>query len=107
MIKIIENYNSNGYWYKKYSNGIIEQGGYIATTIATSGSYNLTFPTEFSNAPLCFRTTVYAPRSGDSSGNALTVKNGTMTTTGVTLLNDGYNTNKLGFYWEAMGYYAA
>lgn len=104
MIKIVENYNNGTYWYKKYSNGLLEQGGYIATTITTGGSYNLTFPTTFTTSPLCFRTTMYAPRSSDSQGNALTVKNGTMTSTGVTLMNDGYNTNKQGFYWEAMGY---
>lgn len=104
MIKIIENYSSNGYWYKKYSDGLIEQGGYIATTIATSGSYKLTFPTAFTAAPLLVRTTMYAPRSSDSSGNALTIKNRTLTAVEVTLMNDGYNTNKQGFYWEAMGY---
>ena len=104
MIKIIENYDSNGYWYKRYSNGLLEQGGYIATTISTNSSYNLTFPTSFTSPPLCFRTTMYAPRSSDSSGSALTVKNGTMTNADVTLMNDGYGTNKQGFYWEAMGY---
>ncbi len=103
MNKIVENYSSATSWYRKYDDGWLEQGGYIATTIATSGSYALTFPIPFTNSPLLIRTTMYAPRSSDSSGNALTLKTGTVSATGVTFMNDGYNTNKQGFYWEACG----
>ena len=103
MKKIIENYSDSTTWFRKYDDGWIEQGGFVSTTIATSGSYSLTFHRAFTNAPLIIRTTMFAPRSGESSGNALTVKNGTLTNSGVTLANDGYNSNKQGFYWEACG----
>lgn len=104
MIKIVENYTGPTNWYRKYSNGWIEQGGYVATTISTGGSYALTFPVEFTAEPITLRTTVYAPRSSDSSGNALTVKSSTVSNTSVTFLNDGNGTNKKGFYWEASGF---
>lgn len=105
MYKIVENYSGVNYWYKRYDNGWIEQGGYVATTLsASSSAYVLTFPRPFASVPLSITTTVYAPRSSDSSGNALIVKNGTLSATGVTFMNDGAATNKQGFYWEAKGF---
>ncbi len=103
MNKIIENYTDSTTWFRKYDDGWIEQGGFVLTTMSTSGSYSLTFPKTFVNNPLIVRTTMYAPRSSDSSGSALTVKTGTLTNSGVTFVNDGYGTNKQGFYWEACG----
>lgn len=104
MITVIENYTSPTNWYRKYSNGWIEQGGYVATTFSTDSSTSLTFPVPFTTEPITFRLEVYAPRSSDSSGNGLVIKSNAITATGVTILNDGYGTNKKGYYWEACGY---
>ena len=104
MIKIVENYTGPDSWYRKYSNGWIEQGGYVAKTFSTDSAYAYTFPIPFVSEPITFRTTVYAPRSSDSSGNGLTIKSSAISNTGVTFINDGYGTNKQGFYWEASGF---
>ena len=49
MIKIIENYSDNNYWYRKYDDGLIEQGGKVMQTIGTDGTYIYTFPRAFTS----------------------------------------------------------
>lgn len=100
-MKIIENSNSSTYWYKKYSDGWIEQGGYIEVTIATDGNYTLTFPNAFTAAPISVTTTVMNPRSGDANGNELMINS--VTATNALIYNDGYSNNMVGFFWEAKG----
>ena len=105
MRKIVENYSDSDYWYRKYDDGLIEQGGKLLKTWSTDETYAFTFPRPFSSTPLYMLTTVINPRSGgDSYGNEFGVKTSTLSSTGVTILNDEYNTGKKGFYWEAAGY---
>ncbi len=104
MIKIIENYSDANRWYRKYSNGWIEQGGNETRTFSSAETWDFTFPVAFTSTPLYISATCIAPRSSDSYGSEIGVKSGTLSSTGVTFINDGYGTNKIGYVWEAKGY---
>ena len=106
MRKIIENYSEPGYWYRKYDDGWIEQGGTIITSIATGARYTLTFPRPFTNVPLCIRTSIYDDTASASSGHALALSTNSSylpTATTANFYNDGSNARP-GFCWEACGY---
>ena len=106
MRKIVENYREPGYWYRKYDDGFIEQGGTVITSIAASGRYTFTFPRPFTNTPICIRTSIYGATASASSGHALAVSTASSyapTATTVNLYNDGSNARP-GFCWEACGY---
>ncbi len=104
MIKIVENYSSANYWYRKYSNGWIEQGGKEAKTFSTDETWEFIFPKQFASPPVFISATFIAPRKSDSSGGEVGIKKETVTATGLTFLNDTYYNNKTGFMWEAKGY---
>lgn len=104
MITIVENYEGNNSWYRKWSNGLMEQGGVLMRTPGTDEVYAFTFPFPFQHTALTFKATWLAPRTSNSGGGEPAVKSGTLSNTGVTLLNDHYNNNKIGMYWEAKGY---
>lgn len=48
---VIDSYNSDAYWYRRYSDGWIEQGGYYAGTASYGVSTTITFPVAFKNRP--------------------------------------------------------
>lgn len=104
MIKLVENYNSDTFWYRKYSDGFIEQGGKVTRTFSTDSTWDFTFPFPFTSAPLLITATFIAPRSSDSSGSEVGIKKDTVSATGVTFIQDGYAANKTGYMWEAKGY---
>lgn len=104
MRKIVENYSDNDYWYRKYDDGLIEQGGKVMQAIGTDGTYIYTFPRAFTSTPIYMNITVIAPRSSDSYGHEFTIKKDYLLSTEVTIFNDCYGTNVQGFYWEAIGY---
>lgn len=104
MITIVENYEGTNSWYRKWSNGFMEQGGVLMRTPGTDEVYVFTFPFEFQHTALTFKATYLAPRTSNSDGGEPAVKSGTLSNTGVTLLHDHYNNNKIGMYWEAKGY---
>lgn len=104
MRKIVENYRDSNYWYQKYDDGFIIQGGKVARTFSTDATWNFTFPRPFTAAPLSITATYIAPRSSDSGGNEVGVKLNTVTATGLTFINDEYGANKQGYVWEARGY---
>ncbi len=104
MIKLIENYSDANCWYRKYSNGWIEQGGKESRSFSQAEYWAFNFPYPFTAVPLSVSATCIAPRSSDSYGSEIGVKSGTLSSTGVTFINDGYGTNKTGYVWEAKGY---
>lgn len=56
--RVIENYVNGGTWYRVYSDGWIEQGGYLATPTAPSAAnQTITFPKSFRNTNFTFLTT--------------------------------------------------
>lgn len=104
MNLIVDNFSSNNYWYRRYSDGFIEQGGRVDCSISANATLTLTYPISFTNTPLSLLITVIAPRSSESSGNEVGLQTSGLTNTSATLLNDGASTNKTGYYWEAKGY---
>lgn len=106
MRKIVENYRGPESWYRKYSDGWIEQGGTVITSIAADSGYWLVFPKPFVNSPINVRTTVYNPLPSDSYGQALLVNSSSsspISNTQVRIWNDGQGARP-GFNWEACGY---
>lgn len=93
------------YWYKKYSDGWIEQGGYYHAH--TSSGYNavyVTFPSgyEFVNAPIYIECQPYATGTGGGDTGLYGVSS--LTEHGFYLhRGSGTSYNNYGFYWIAKG----
>ena len=105
MIKVIDNYSGDHYWFRRYSDGLIEQGGIVyQTSFESDSTYIHIFPVSFQSAPLSVIITFISPRVSESSGDEVGLKYGEITSSKVTLLNDGKGTNKIGYCWEAKGY---
>lgn len=98
---IIETYRNGSSWYRKYSDGRIEQGGFTDATIPvnSTGTFNLITP--FTNTNYCLL--VMTRSTGDYSNRRFGVGVHERTTTTFTLHNDVYPTNTDGYYWEACG----
>lgn len=92
-------------WYRKYSDGWIEQGGYyeVAGTWANYAQFTVTFGTgyEFTEVPF-----IHCIQVSSGSGSGYQGLYGVMnpSTTGFTYCT-GYtgNANSIGFYWTAKG----
>ncbi len=88
-------------WYRKYSDGWIEQGGFIGTKSA--GEIPVTFPLAFSNTYY----TMYGQRATHDSSNQPTVRQlaaaRTRSTTGFTYII-GSNESKTNCNWGASGF---
>jgi hypothetical protein len=96
---ITETWNSGTSWYRKYSDGWVEQGGFY-----TSGN-NLVFHTPFSNTDYVI---VCCPASGSSSQyNASTIVYQTTKTTTTVTVSCRYNgagNSGIHAMWYACGY---
>lgn len=96
---------STKYWYKKYSDGWIEQGGYVSPqTISAYGSVTVTFPTgkEFTNAPVYVECQPYADTDYGGDMGLYGVRD--ITSTGFTFTRgSASNYSNVGFYWVAKG----
>lgn len=89
-------------WYKKYSNGWCEQGGYITTQ--TNFSTPITFPVEFLNTDY-FLNCIGEGKNNGSAGNCgyFTVLKNTKSTTGFNMQTCKGHFSA--YYWEAKGRY--
>lgn len=91
-------YSSGTSWYRKYSDGWIEQGGVSA--VISDGSTSITFPTKFSNTNY---TVLSIARHPTSNSSITTVRD--LTTTTVTLtfdVEDGSGSSAV--QWYACGF---
>ena len=124
-VVIVDSYINTGYdsttgitggWYRKYSDGRIEQGGYISGGLSQNSEKECSFVTPFTtsnvNVFLTLNFTSGASISGIHGGLAVsslvtsTVTSGNETitvTSGFVVHNDTYGSNTDGFYWEATG----
>jgi len=109
-ISVVESYYdaTTKRWFRKYSDGWIEQGGYyeVTGTWDNYAKFNITFGSDynFTSTPVmvhCIQTTTAASTSGGYQG-LYGVSN--VSSTGFTYCT-GYitNTNSTGFYWTAKG----
>lgn len=103
---IVETWSSGSNWYRKWSNGWIEQGGECSAVAYNSTTINASFPTAFS-------TTDYTAQSNaiDSAGNTymMNTRVANLQTTGMTVRgaqNSGTNfvVYKGKCRWYACGY---
>lgn len=104
-ISVVETYynSTTKEWYRKYSDGWIEQGGYCSTPTQWNDydTHGVTFKEEFTAAPLmihCIETV-----SGTSSGYQGLYSVEEVSTSGFTLRNCRTGNKQTGFYWTAKG----
>lgn len=97
--------DGNGNWWRKYSDGFIEQAGRKAASTVTSGTtYELTLHTSFSTTNY-FATVVANKESGGTSEGMILVKS--LTTSKFSFQTQwyaNYSQESLGFFWYACGY---
>lgn len=100
VISLVASWNNgNGNWYRKYSDGWIEQGGFVKeNTVETPVTYHI----PFANTNYWFTSCAY-PYATDSSGGD---GHNNRTTTGCTIMHTAFyhNTADGGAYWYACGY---
>lgn len=93
------------YWYKKYSDGWVEQGGYVdPQTIGAYGSVSVTFPTgkTFVNAPVYVECQPTAAGTGGGDVGLYGIQD--VSSTGFTYTRgSGTSYNNAGLYWVAKG----
>lgn len=92
---ITETWSNNTSWYRKYSDGWIEQGGEFAKPRDTN--VTVTFPVAFKNTKYTISTSQYARTGGSGSTCDFTTK----TTTGIV---HNYNSWGCSWGWFACGY---
>lgn len=95
MVYVNKTWNNGSSWYRKYSDGWIEQGG--AFTKNRDTNVTVTFPVAFRDTNYTIATSQYAPHSGNSPGCVFTSK----TNTGI-IHNQGSWGGEWG--WFACGY---
>lgn len=98
---VVETYKNGTEWYRKYSDGVIEQGGWC-NNIAADSTLTNNFVTEFTDAAsvniqLTFIST--ATYSGIRGGIGVSSN----TTATFSVHYDTYTTNNGGYYWTARG----
>ena len=102
-VVIVETYRNGTEWYRKYSDGVIEQGGVITgLTLNSESSYN--FVTTFSNANTVslHLTNIFTDNTSEANyRGGLSVS--AITTSGFTVFADGFTRYAPNAYWEARG----
>lgn len=104
-VYVVETYKNGTQWYRKYSDGVIEQGGYI-TGLKTNEekTYNFVVPFTNENSVIMHITNIF---TGDYSvyRGGLTVNTITKTTFNVwaDAITNEANYYNAGAFWEARG----
>ena len=98
---IIETYKNGTEWYRKYSDGVIEQGGWL-NNLAKDSIITNNFITSYSDATSVslhftfISTGTYSDRRGGLAINSITK-------TQFSVNSDNYVNNSGGYYWTARG----
>ena len=95
---LVESWHDNSSWYNKWSNGYIEQGGWLTTA---AGTHTVTFPCEFATTSLSVGCVPY-----DVDGKRHAAVTGTPTQISASFIS-GEGANGAQSYkkiWWAMGY---
>lgn len=93
VICLVAHWQSGNRWYRKYSNGWIEQGGNWSTANTT-----LSFNTPFSNTNY---TIVGSENQGDDNARAIKFNRNNATTTSIRMVGSA---NPIGVCWYACGF---
>lgn len=70
--KIVSEWNSGGEWYRKWSSGFIEQGGYQYVGSSSVMATNITYPIAFTNADSYAVVTTLRTSSRDTEERVIT-----------------------------------
>lgn len=98
---VVETWSDGAQWYRRYSDGFIEQGGVIAD-ISSSQIETVTFHTSFSNTNYVFNLSKQISDTGSSfSARAVGDINSDKSTSSVKIFHWGVVTN---LTWFACGY---
>ena len=96
---IVETSNNSNGFYRKYSDGYIEQYGFVSVPV--DGSRAITYPVKFTNlSSIMIQCTVNKTVIDDHSDCALSASS--VTVTGCTIYNGGNKTHTIA--WFACGY---
>ena len=92
--------SAKGNWYRKYSDGVIEQGGYGTDQVAES-TWEVDFMVEYTTTNIDIHITPVfdAVPSAFNGGMAVDA----ITTEGFTIHGDNSVSATQGYYWEARG----
>ena len=93
VVCLVTHWQSGNRWYRKYSNGWIEQGGNWSTANTT-----LSFNTPFSNTNY---TIVGSENQGDDNARAIKFNRNNATTTSIRMVGSA---NPIGVCWYACGF---
>ena len=101
-VYIVETYRNGTQWYRKYSDGVIEQGGVIdGLTLNKETSYSFVVPFSNDNTVTMHLTNIFSDTAEANYRGGLSVS--TVTTTGFTVFADGFTRYASTAYWEARG----
>lgn len=98
---IVETYKNGTEWYRKYSDGTIEQGGW-GDDLVYNAEFTHNFVTSFTDASsVNVDLTFISSATYSSTRGALAMASNTTTT--FTVHCDTYINNNGGYYWRAIG----
>ncbi|MBQ3350252.1 MAG: hypothetical protein IJG38_07620 [Thermoguttaceae bacterium] len=101
-VTVVETYHDGNNWYRKYSDGWIEQGGYESISSMTQyGTKTITFITPFQTT--CLNVHCGIEISGVSGRDAGLHGIQDVSTIGFTWTNGDQATTQTGIYWTAKG----
>lgn len=103
-IHITDMYQSGKSWYRKYSNGWVEQGGYVSG--AVDATVKLLVPMKDTNYTLLTSKSMYAGENGDGGSHVINTYNKTSTSFSICAWGQGgrsFKSSATGF-WSVYGY---
>jgi len=92
---------TNGY--RKWSDGMIEQWGYVSGGVADDSTVSVTFPVTFSTKVFYINNQYIESGATSYVASSCTLKSN-YSLTGCTFIQDTYKANGTGLFWEAKGY---
>ena len=98
---VIETYQNGSSWYRVYSDGWCEQGGYLAVVASEGASQTINFLKAFSNNNYYFSRSCYLTNTTGTYTGSFTGFS-TKTSISITFTSSLYSGN--GTYWYACGY---
>ena len=102
-VTVVESGVDGTSWYRKYSDGWIEQGGYVApATIAAYEQSDVVFGTAFQNAVAFIECQPVCGSTGNGDSGLYGIRN--LTNSGFTFQRGSGTSYTIGFYWIAKGF---
>ena len=105
IVRLVESWKSGETWFRRYSDGWIEQGGYVGCGVVKNSYYDLTFPTPFTQIPTVNISYALRSYTEDNCWNLLAKVGQAYTSTiRVWARSDNGSNYSVPFNWYACGY---